>query len=198
MSIFINAFLKLFFVLTPFFVLSAFIALTSGYAEPAKKRIALKATLAVLTAGFVLLLFGSYIFSVLGITLDAFRVGAGTLLFLSAVSLVTGASFGQKAQEDRSIAVVPLALPITVGPGTTGVLLLMGAELHGLRETLLVMGALVAAVLTVGTLLLQAGRIERWMGETGLAVLSKLTGLVLASLAAQMILTGVRAFLAPG
>lgn len=197
MQEFINVFLKLFFVLTPFFVLSAFIALTTGYADSAKKRVAVKATAAVLTASFGLLLFGGYIFSVLGITLDAFRVGAGTLLFLSAVALVTGSGSRQKAEEDRSIAVVPLAMPITVGPATTGVLLLMGAELHGMRETVVVGGALLAAVLSLGGMLTQAGRIERWLGDTGLAILSKLTGLVLASLAAQMILTGIRGFLAP-
>jgi len=198
MQVMINTFLKLFFVLTPFFALSAFITLTPGYDEAARKRMAVKVTAIVFLAAFLLLLFGGYIFSVLGITLESFRVGAGALLFLSAVSLVKGPTAQAETVMDRSIAAVPLALPITVGPGTTGVLLLMGAELHGINDMLVVGGALVTAVLSVGALLMLASRIERWLGNTGLAVLSRLTGLVLASLAAQMILTGIREFMARG
>lgn len=64
---------------------------------------------------------------VFGITIDAFRIGAGVLLFLSSISLVQG-SFIKQTEEKQDISVVPLALPVTVGPGTIGILLVMAAE----------------------------------------------------------------------
>jgi multiple antibiotic resistance protein len=93
------------------------------------------------------------------------------------------------------MAVVPLAIPITVGPATTGVLLVMGADMNTPSGKAVALSALLCAALTVGILLWMAGRIERRIGKTGLSILSKLTGLMLASLAAQMIMTGVRNFM---
>lgn len=195
LELFLSAYLKFFFVLTPFFVLSIFLAMTVSFSPEAKQRVALKAAMAILVMTFLLLLFGRYIFSVLGITLDAFRVGAGLLLFLSAVGLVNGTTAREPSREDQEIAIVPLAIPGTVGPATIGVLLLTGANLNGVSEYVLVSVALLLAVATVGLLLLAAGRIERRLGQTGLAILSKLTGLVLASIAAQMAFTGAKGLL---
>ncbi|MGI6384040.1 MAG: MarC family protein [bacterium] len=196
MQLFISQYLKLFFVLTPFFVISMFLALTNEYADSKKKRLAFKVTLAVIVISFSIYLFGKYIFLIFGITLDAFRIGAGALLFLSAAALVQGGTGGKEEQfHAGDIAVVPLALPITVGPATTGVLLVMGAEMESIASKLLAGSALLCAILTVGLLLYAAGHIERWLGRTGLSILSKLTGLILASIAAQIMLTGIKGML---
>jgi multiple antibiotic resistance protein len=196
MQLFVNTFLKLFFLLTPFFVLTVFLALTRELGEGARRRIALKCTAAVLVTCFVLFLFGQYIFALLGITLDAFRVGAGVLLFLSGVSLVQGppAVSPGKRKGPEDIAVVPLAIPVTVGPATTGALLVLSAELTLVPEKVVVGSAVAAAVVLLGGLLYAANSIERAMGPRRLVILRKLTGLVLCSLAAQMILTGVHNF----
>ncbi|MDD2485534.1 MAG: MarC family protein [bacterium] len=196
MQLFISQYLKLFFVLTPFFVISMFLALTNEYADSKKKRLAFKVTLAVIVISFSIYLFGKYIFLIFGITLDAFRIGAGALLFLSAAALVQGGTGGKEEQfHAGDIAVVPLALPITVGPATTGVLLVMGAEMESVASKMLAGSALLCAILTVGLLLYAAGHIERWLGRTGLSILSKLTGLILASIAAQIMLTGIKGML---
>jgi len=195
MQLFIDTYLKMFFVLTPFFVITIFLALTRHQNETGRRRIALRVAGAVVVIVFALFFFGGYIFSVFGVTLDAFKIGAGVLLFLSAISLVQGATPAQKGEESGDISVVPLAIPVTVGPATTGVLLVMGAELTSVPSKVIAGGALLCAVLTVSLLLLLSSGIERRLGQTGLSILSKLTGLMLASIAAQLILTGVQHFL---
>jgi multiple antibiotic resistance protein len=161
-----------------------------------KTKLALRVTGAVILACLILYFFGNYIFTVFGITLDAFRIGAGTILFLSAVDLVKGSKDGHGGgEDDGDIAVVPLAIPVIVGPGTTGALLVMGAETTDMHTRLIGYGALLSAVLCVMTLLLLANPIEKIIGQRGLSILSKLTGLVVSAIAAQMIFTGIRNFL---
>lgn len=195
MRLFVDIYVQIFFVLTPFFVLTMFLAMTRDYSERARRRLALKVGGAVIAVSLVLFLFGRYIFSIFGVTLDAFKVGAGALLFLSAISLVSGAGGTTSEKDGGDIAVVPLAIPITVGPATIGVLLVLGAELTSLSQKLVAGSALALAALTVSLLLYMASGIERRLGALGLNILSKLTGLMLAALAAQLILTGVKHFL---
>lgn len=189
---FLNLYLKFFFVLTPFFVTSMFLTMTKDFDSPQRRKIALRVMLAVITICFTLYLFGDYIFTVFGITIDAFRVGAGALLFLSAVSLIQGSVSRSSGSAMEDVSVVPLAIPITVGPATVGVLLIMSGEAHGFSEKILTLSALLAAIFSVGILLYLSGQLERWLGTRGLAILSKITGLILASMAAQMIFTGAK------
>lgn len=195
LTLFINIYLKIFMIFTPFFVMSAFLSLTRDQSQIERQRIAVKVTLAVALTCFALFLFGTYIFALFGITLDAFRIGAGAVLFLSAVSMLQGkaAVTSQDAEED--VAVVPLAIPITVGPGTIGALLVMGAGLETLPEKIIACLALLCAVLSVGGLLLVAGRLERFLGQQGLTILTKLTGLFVSAIAAQIFFTGLKNFL---
>ncbi len=194
-SDFITAWIKFFFILTPFFVMSLFLVMTKKMSPSAKTNLALRVTGAVILACCVIYFFGNFLFSVFGITVDAFRIGAGAILFLSAVDLVRGTRNGQSSDDEGDIAVVPLAIPVTVGPGTTGVLLVMGAETTDIHTRLVGYGALLTAVFCVMILLLLATPIEKLIGQRGLSILSKLTGLVLSAIAAQMIFTGIRNFL---
>ncbi len=196
LTTFINIYLKLFVIVTPFFVVSAFISLTKGMSQELRRRTAIKATLAILVSAYVLYFFGEYIFDLFGITIDAFRVGAGLLLFLSAVSLVKGPGGIQAGDAGEDIAVVPLAIPITVGPGTIGALMVMGTQLQTMADKVIASLALFCAVMSVGALLLMAGGVERLVGRQGLVILTKLTGLFVSAIAAQIVLTGVRNFLA--
>ncbi len=196
MQVFLNSYLKIFFLLTPFFAVTMFLAMTGDFDEHKKHKLALKVTMAVIITCITIYLFGRVVFTIFGITLDAFRIGAGVLLFISAISLVQGAPVKEEKKESGDISVVPLAIPITVGPATIGALLVMGAEPNVAPATkMLSVAGLVCATLSVGALLYTAGWLERWMGHTRLTILSKLTGLILASIAAQMIFTGIRGFL---
>lgn len=197
LSAFFAIYVKFFFIMTPFFVTTIFLSVTKGIDESDKRRLAIKVTLAIAISCMIILFFGKYIFELFGITLDAFRIGAGALLFLTAVDLVqkdVNAEPTCKADILKH-AVVPLAIPVTVGPGTVGALMVMGADMDGLEDLILGSSALLGAILSIGVLLYLSGHIERLIGRTGLIVFSKVTGLVLSALSAQLIFTGIKNFL---
>lgn len=198
MEVFISTFLKMFFIMTPFFVLSVFLTVTNDATAKEKKALAIKVTVSVIVASLILLFFGKHIFSIFGITLDAFRIGAGALLFLTAIELVKGSkdSSSMTNKDISQLAVVPLAIPITIGPGTIGILLVMGATFD--KTSSLIMGslALVCAVLVIGFMLYSSTIFEKVIGKQGLLVISKITGLFLAGISAQIVFTGIKNFLA--
>ncbi len=123
-------FVKFFFLLTPPFVMSAFLSVTKDNTVQERKTLAIWITLWILIISGVLLFFGGFIFKIFGITLDAFRIGTGALLFLTAVSLVRGDSIHVPSGDSvQSLAVVPMAIPITLGPASIGVLMVYGGEI---------------------------------------------------------------------
>jgi multiple antibiotic resistance protein len=196
-SFFFSIYIKFFFIMTPFFVTTIFLSMTKGSSESDQKRLALKVTLAIAISCLVVLYFGKYIFDLFGITLDAFRIGAGALLFLTAVDLVQK-DVNSKPSCDADItkhAVVPLAIPVTVGPGTVGALMVMGAEMKSVLDVGLGSLSLLCAIASVGVMLYLSSKIEKLIGTSGLIVLSKVTGLILSALAAQIIFTGIKNFL---
>ena len=187
--------IKLLALISPPGVLSAYLAHTDGYSRQKKRRIALKTGSAIFIIGLVLFLFGQHIFALFGFTLDAFRIGAGCLLFLNAVALINDhPSAASHIEEGEDISVVPLAIPLGMGPASISTVMLMGATCDGLEERLLGIGGLVLASLCVTIMLLMATSIARVLKKTGIAVMSKLTGLILAAIAAQVVFTGVQAF----
>lgn len=197
MEVFISTFLKMFFIMTPFFVLSVFLTVTNEATNSERKTLAIKVTISVIVTSLILLFFGKHIFSVFGITLDAFRIGAGALLFLTAVELIKGNKDTAKAEDKalNDLAVVPLAIPVTIGPGTIGILLVMGASFETTSSLVVGSLALICAVLVVGFMLYTSSVIEKLVGKQGLLVISKITGLFLAALSAQIVFTGVKNFL---
>jgi multiple antibiotic resistance protein len=194
---FVAVWLKFFFIFTPFFALSMFLSMTSDYTERRRRRLASMISVAVAALCLGLLFLGNQFFALFGITLAAFRVGVGALLFLSAVGLAQGRKSPHEAgQEEADIAVVPLAMPVIVGPATTGTLLVMGAGLTDVTQRVVGSLALLFAVVCVWLMLLLGTAIERGIGHRGISILSKLTGIILAALAAQMVMDGVLGFVA--
>jgi multiple antibiotic resistance protein len=193
----ISVWIKFFFLFTPFFALSMFLTMTRGRTDPERRRLAWRVTAATGLLCLILFFFGNAIFALFGITLDAFRVGAGALLFISAVGLAGVAQPPAAPQEHEDIVVVPLAMPVIIGPATIGTLLVLGVEASGWTHKLLGCIALLLAVASVGAILLLGSAIERLLGRRGIHILSKITGLILAALAAQMILAGIRGSATP-
>ena len=197
-SVFVAVVIKVFFLLTPFFALSMFLAYTADYSVNRKRNTAIRTALAVMVICLLIYWFGEYLFKVLGITIDAFRIGAGTVLMLTAIGLVNGpsGSSAKKVTDDsQDITVVPLAIPTIVGPGTIGAMLVMGAEGGAPTVRLAVSLGIVVAIALLGVVLLAAEQLERLLKRNGIQILSKITGLMLAALAAQVIFTGVANFL---
>jgi len=193
---FVTVWLKFFFIFTPFFALSMFLSMTGDYTENRRRKLAVMISIAVAALCIGLLFLGNQIFALFGITLNAFRIGVGALLFLSAVGLVQGRKASSDANQEADIAVVPLAMPVIVGPATTGTLLVLGAGLSNVTEKIVGCMALLFAVVCLGIMLLLGTAIERGIGHRGLNILSKLTGIILAALAAQMIMDGILGFIA--
>ena len=194
-SLFFSTFIKFFFLLTPFFIISIFLSLTSDANEVVKKMLAIKVTIGVEVISLVLLIFGDALFDLLGISVPAFKIGAGALLFLSAISLVQGKPTVPDVKTSlMDLAIVPMAIPLTLGPGSVGALVVMSSDLKGFMAITTTAIAISLAVLSVGLLLYASASIERIIGEKGIQMLSKLTGLVLASLSAQMMFEGAATF----
>jgi multiple antibiotic resistance protein len=156
---------------------------------------ALKVTGNMILVGVILFFFGKYVFQVFGITLDSFRIGAGILLFLTAVALVRGTRMVPQEEEDGDFIMVPLTIPVIIGPATIGLIFVLSAQLTGTWEKLTGLAALITAQLCLGVVLYLSVQIERVVGKKGIVTLTKLTGLMLAAIAAQIIFTGIRNFL---
>ncbi len=189
-------------MMTPFFVLSVFLTMSKNLSKPEKKSVIFKLAIAVTVASLVFLLFGKYIFSLFGITLDAFKVGAGTVLFLSALDMIRAdaqlpATDSKKGADFATgdFAIVPLAIPSAVGPGMIGILMVIGAEMSGVVDTLLVVLSLLAAVISLVGVLFVANRLQHLMGKQGLVILAKITGLFVSAIGAQIIFSGIKGFL---
>ena len=201
----ISALVTLLVVVDPVGLAPTFLAVTEGLPEHARKSVALRAAL---IAGAILIgsaLIGDWLLRALGISLPAFRIAGGFLLFAIAFEMVFGARMrreseaAEQAVEEhvRNVAAFPLAIPLLAGPGAiTATVLLAGRAgrdplLVGLLLAVVVFVALASFVCFTG-----AGRIGRLLGLTGNIVLSRLLGVLLAALAVQFVVDGVRALLA--
>jgi len=194
-----NSGFKLFIIFCPFMTVSLFLGITRDFDRARRKSFAMKAMFTISTLCLCFYFFGSFIFAIFGVTLNAFRIGAGALLFLTAVEMVRGSpaapSQSSAEEDDVQQVVVPFSFPIIVGPAVIGVLFVMGADVTNMTQKIAGAVAVLVACLAMGFLLVIATEVERWMGKSKLAVFSKITGIILAALASQMIFTGIKAFL---
>lgn len=198
----ISALVTLLVVVDPVGLVPAFIAMTEGLPASARRQVAVRAC--VIAFGILLgsALIGDWLLKHLGIGLPAFRIAGGLLLFWIASDMVFGWRVEREArtaeqavhEHVRNIAAFPLAIPLLAGPGAiTAVILLAGRD----RGDLVMLGAtlavIVAVMLTSLAVFLTAGRISRLLGVTGNIVMSRLLGVILAALAVQFVIDGIRA-----
>ncbi len=187
----IGVFVKFLVLLTPFFILSVFVSVTDGMTIKDRKHLAKKTTLAIWIISLVIYFFGNKLFTYMGLTIPAFQAGTGILLMLSGIGLVRGGGSAVLPENSEDIAVVPLAIPYTVGPGTLGALLVMSAEAVSWKARLIDIAGISVAVAVIGVLLFFSEGLLNLLKRKGLDILSKLTGLFLSALAAQLILNGL-------
>jgi multiple antibiotic resistance protein len=199
----VNMFIVLLVVIDPVGVTPVFGALTRGGGDLHRRRMAVKGTA---LAALILLLFafiGAWLLDTLGITLPAFKIAGGILLFLIAIDMVFARQSGgrsttgreeEEARFKEDISVFPLAFPLIAGPGALTTILLMVGESHGRPLYFISMiGVLLLVLLLTLVCLLGAGRLMRLLGETGANVMDRLFGVILAALAVQFVIDGVRA-----
>jgi len=197
----IHAFITLFVIADPFGIAPIFLSLTAGSDETYKKRMAVRgvaiATIVILVFAFV----GEYLFRALSVSIEAFSIAGGALLFLLAIDMVLARRTGLRSttvSEDREagskedISVFPLAIPLIAGPGAlTSILLLMERTNHDI----LLQAGIIADLLVVMALnyvaLSYARYLNRLLGVTGVNVVGRVFGIILAALAVQFILNGI-------
>ena len=185
-------------LLNPSAVLSTFLALTANESERGRRSIALRSAAAVICAGIVLYFSGTVIFRIFGINIDVFRIGGGVILMVCAIRLVLGDNGKKELGEEPNgdIAVVPLAIPMAVGPGTSAGLIVLGMAEKTVTAIAFNLGAIILASVLLTALLLAGTKAERTLGKRGISIITKLTGLFLSALAAGMILQGIKNFFA--
>ena len=192
---FVGLVIRLFVLLSPFCTLSLFISCSGDLNAREQRGFAVRIALAIWVICVLFYLFGQSIFGFLGITLNAFRIGAGAVLFLNGLDLVRGNGIpkAKMCAGGGDMAVVPMAIPYTVGPATIGVLLLMGANVTGgMVQRITEIAAISVVGVLVGLLLIFARQLELVLKEKGLSILGKLTGMYLVALAAQIVFEGIR------
>lgn len=194
-AIFTGLVIKIYALMTPTAVLSYYIAHTDKANKNERLIIACKTGAAIFLIGEILFLFGAKIFTFFGFTMDAFKIGVGILLFLQAIRLMNGQYAAPAPREGAEISVVPLATPLGMGPASIGWVITLGAAVSDAKDYFIVSASIFIASLGMILLLAMGETVRKILGKTGLIVMAKLTALILSALAAQVIFTGIKAFI---
>jgi multiple antibiotic resistance protein len=193
------AFATLFVVVDPIGLAPIFVALTQGVEPKKRKAIGMRACM---IAFVILALFGFFGESVLGfagISMPAFQIAGGALLFLTALEMLFELRAKRRSakgdEDDQDPSVFPLATPLIAGPGAIASIILLTNEAQGnLLQQISVILVMGAVVFTAFVLFMLAGLMERALGQTGILVVSRVLGMLLAALAVQFILNGLLGF----
>jgi multiple antibiotic resistance protein len=199
-ELFLSAFVTLLVVIDPPGCAPIFASLTREHPPGHRRSMALRA---VFVAFGILLFFGLLgedLLEALGVSLAAFRIAGGIMLFLIALEMVfekrtqrreTRAQEVNASPEHDDVSVFPMAIPMIAGPGSIASVMLLVARSDGLEESLTVLGALIAVLVLTLISLLAAGPLMRLLGHRMEAMLTRLLGVILAALAAQFVIDGI-------
>jgi MarC family membrane protein len=203
-TFFVKALVALFTIVDPVGLVPVVLALTTGMTPPERTLVIFRATI---IAGIVIAvfgIFGQFIFASLGVTSEAFSIAGGALLFLVAFDMLFGRQSGtretrREAREARTredVSVFPLAIPMIAGPGTiTTIILLVGnAGSDPIQLSLVAIAAILTLASSLATMLISA-QIQKRIGTTGILVLSRVLGILLAAVALQFILNGITLYI---
>ncbi|MVA23463.1 MarC family protein [Agrobacterium vitis] len=198
----LNAFTTLLVTLDPPGLAPLFLGLTRGMTRQQRKQVALRGAAIAFGILAVFAVFGASILEALGISIGAFRIAGGLMLFAIAFEMIfeKRQERKEKTSEDaitrdhmHNIAVFPLALPLIAGPGAISATILLAGALPGpveRTELILVIALCIGVVLLA---LVIADRLDRFLGVTGRAILTRLLGVILAALSVQFVVDGIKA-----
>ncbi|MEM1283919.1 MAG: MarC family protein [Pseudomonadota bacterium] len=199
-----NAAVTLFVTIDPIGLAPLFMTVTRGMDRGERREVAFRACIIGFCILTVFSLGGQTFLNALGITLPAFRIAGGLLLFWLAFEMVferrserrsQGASRAIDKDHIKNVAVFPLAIPLIAGPGSISAIVLLSHEAGGMSDgwigLLALIGVLAGMVLACLIVFLTAGRIEALLGDTGRILLTRLLGVILSALAVQFVADGV-------
>jgi multiple antibiotic resistance protein len=195
-----SAFVTLLVTIGPVDTAAVFTSLTKGVHHRHRQSLAARA---VLAAGLVLLIFalaGNLLLRLLGVSLPAFQVAGGILLFLQALTLsfsksgLSSISEGEhrEAEKPGDIAVFPLAFPLIAGPGSLSAVVLLMGRVEGLANAIAILVLLLICLAITFLAMLVSEGLERLLGATGTDVVGRISGVLLAALAVQFVFEGLR------
>jgi len=191
----------IFVVVDPFAAVPFFLAMTSGQSPEVRRETAKRAAAGtfLILAGFAVV--GAILFRLLGITIPAFKIAGGILLLLISVDMIRTRPSAARITEPEvaagvakdDVAIVPLAMPLLAGPGSIAtVIVLMARTRHDhWWRSIPILGAVLVTGLATYLVLAGAARVERVMGRTGMNVLERVAGMLLAAIALQFVIDGV-------
>lgn len=196
----ITAFVTLLVVIDPIGLAPLFVALTQGMSTRARRTIGVRACVVAIALLTMFGLFGEQVLNFIGISMPAFQIAGGILLFLTALDMLferrTKRRQGQASEDDpaQDPSVFPLAMPLIAGPGAMATMVLLaGSPGAGWAEVLTVHLVMIAVIAVVFLMFLGAGLLERMLGPTGINVVTRLLGMLLAALSVQFVLNGLAA-----
>ncbi|MGC4250784.1 MAG: MarC family protein [Sphingobium sp.] len=200
-ELFLSAFVTLFVVIDPPGCAPIYASLTTGASAAQRRSMAIRAVVIATAILFIFALWGKQLLHILGIELDSFRIAGGIMLFMIAMDMVFEKRTERRENRAQKIAdtpevedvsVFPMAMPMIAGPGSIATVMLMMSRADGMTERLVVLGAVgLTLALMLGSLL-AAGPIMALLGQKIEAVITRLLGVLLAALAAQFVIDGLK------
>ncbi|MGX0977902.1 multiple antibiotic resistance protein [Roseovarius sp. MBR-51] len=198
----ITAFVTLFVIIDPIGMTPLFVALTQGMNTARRRAIAIRACV---TSALLLILFaalGEAVLSFIGISMPAFRIAGGLLLFLTALDMLferrgqrrKGQADAAEEEDGDDPSIFPIAIPLIAGPGSIATVILLAGQKPGAEGLLWVIGVMLSVIALVFVMFLTSGLLERALGKVGINVVTRLLGMLLAALAVQFVLDGLRGF----
>jgi len=199
----IVAFSSLIVIINPVMVTSIFITLTANASPETKCAIIKKTTIIAFMVLLSFAIFGTIIFKFFSITIGAFQIAGGMILFSVAMGMLhaqaprinqTPEELAEAMNRD-DIAVVPLAIPMVSGPGSITTVIVLSGEAHSTPTLVILFLSIIAAMSIVFITLRNAERIQKFLGPSGLNITARLMGLVLSAIAVQFIIHGIESIL---
>ena len=192
-------FASVLFIVDPIAVVPTYLVITQGQSPTQRRVTARRACVAAAMILVVFALAGSRIFGLFGITMPAFRIAGGLILWLVAMDMLHGNRSTQegvaeiaegRAKDD--VAVTPLAMPMLAGPGAISTVMVLSGQAHSTGQTIVVYASIALTLFISWITLRLAERLVKRMGQTGIRVMTRIMGLLLAAIAVQFVITGVR------
>lgn len=205
LELFLSAFITLFVVIDPPGCAPIYAGLTKGAAPAERRNMAIRASVVAGAILLVFALFGEKLLGALHIELDAFRIAGGLMLFVIALDMVMEKRTQRREEraekvaaqsaggpEVEDVSIFPMAMPMMAGPGAIASIMLLTSQAGGWENLLVVLAALAAVLLLTMAALIAAGPLMRIFGDRVEAVITRLLGVLLAALAAQYVIDGVK------
>jgi multiple antibiotic resistance protein len=196
-AVFLKFLAALLAIFNPLYGIPIFLSMTDGYTAPERKRVALIVTATVVAVALIAVLIGEEILAVFGIDIPSFRIAGGLIILGVGMSMLNASDRpkgDQQAVQDgakkSNIAVVPLAIPLTIGPGTIATTIVFAHSLPDGAEIVTLGSAVLIACAIVGLGLLFADPISRVLGPTMINVVTRVMAIILVAVAVEMVLTG--------